>query len=260
RRLLQPAFHRQRIAALGTLMTNTTNTMLQRWDTYARKRQVFNIAEEMTHLTLQIVSKSLFNIDATPSIGQATIQASAFLIDYMDMPFPPLFIHTPLNRRFWSAIETIDTVAYEIIRNRRKHQEDVGDLLSMLLNAVDENGQGMDDKLLRDEIMTLLLAGHDTSATALAWIWYLLTQHPEVQERLHAELDQILAGRTPTAEDLPQLHYTRMVQEEAIRLYPPAWLIMRRAIQDDEIGGYSIPANSYVLWSTYFSHRHPDFW
>lgn len=263
RRLLQPAFHRQRIAALGTLMTDTTNAMLQRWDTYARERQVFNIAAEMTNLTLQIVSKSLFNIDVTTTgkdLGQATLQASTFLIDYLSTPFPPLFIHTPRIRRFWSAIETIDNAAYEIIRNRRQQQEDVGDLLSILLNSVDENGQGMDDKLLRDEIMTLLLAGHDTSAHALAWTWYLLTQHPEIQERLHAELDQTLAGRTPAVEDLPQLHYTRMVQEEAIRLYPPAWLVMRRAIGDDEIGGHPIPANAYILWSTYFSHRHPDFW
>jgi len=154
----------------------------------------------------------------------------------------------------------MDSVVYEIIRNRRQQQEDVGDLLSMLLNAVDENGQGMDDKQLRDEIITLLLAGYETSANALAWTWYLLTQHPEAQERLHAELDQILAGRIPTVEDLPQLNYTRMVLEEAIRVYPPVWVLMRRGIQDDEIDGYHIPANSYIMWSPYISHRHPDFW
>jgi cytochrome P450 len=108
--------------------------------------------------------------------------------------------------------------------------------------------------------MTLLLAGYETSANALAWTWYLLTQHPEAEERLHAELDQILAGRIPTVADLPQLNYTRMVLEEAMRLYPPVWVLMRRAIQDDEIDGYHIPANSYILWSPYISHRHPDFW
>jgi cytochrome P450 len=130
----------------------------------------------------------------------------------------------------------------------------------MLIKVAYENEQEMDDKLLRDEIITLLLAGHETSANALAWTWYSLTQHPEVEERLHTELDQILAGRIPTMEDLPQLRYTRMVLEEALRLYPPPWLLMRRAIQDDEIGGYYIPAKSSLLWSTYFSHRHPDFW
>jgi len=263
RRLVQPAFHRQRIVALGTLMTNTINVMLQQWDAYAHKRQVFDIAAEMTNLTLQIVSKSLFNVDVSAkdnNLGQASLQANAFLVDYFYMPFPPLFIHTPHNRRFWSAIKTMDVLAYEIIRNRRQQQEDVGDLLSMLLDAVDENGQGMDDTQLRDEVITMLVAGHETSASALAWTWYLLTQHPDAQERLHAELDQILAGRIPTVEDLPRLYYTRMVLEEAMRLYPPVWQLMRRAIQDDEIDGYYIPANSYIFWSTYFSHRHPDFW
>jgi cytochrome P450 len=264
RRLVQPAFHRQRIAALGTLMTDATKAMLQQWDIYACERQVFDVAEEMTNLTLRTASRSLFSVDVsakTNSFCQAFLQASAFLIDHISMPFPPLFIHTPRNRRFWSAIQKMDAVAYEIIRDRRQQQEeDVGDLLSILLNAVDENGQGMDDKQLRDEIMTLLLAGYETSANALAWTWYLLTQHPEVEERLHAELDQILAGRIPTVADLPQLNYTRMVLEEAMRLYPPVWVLMRRAIQDDEIDGYHIPANSYILWSPYISHRHPDFW
>jgi len=263
RKLVQPAFHRQRITALGTLMTDATNMLLQQWDTYAREGQVFDVCEEMSNLTFQILTKSLFNVDSgeeSNNFRQALLRASAFLIDYFSMPFPPLSIRTPRHRRFWSDIETMDTFAYQIIHSRQKSQEDVGDLLSMLLSAVDENGQGMDDKLLRDEIMTLLLGGHETSATVLAWTWGLLAQHPEVEERLHAELDQILAGRIPTVEDLPQLNYTRMVLEEAMRLYPPVWILMRRAVQDDEIGGYSIPAKSSILWSSYLSHRLPDFW
>jgi cytochrome P450 len=263
RKLVQPAFHRQYIATLGTLMTDATSAMLHQWGTYVRERQVFDVDKAMSNLTLQIVSKSLFNVSVsaeTNNFGQAFLQASAFLADYFHMPFPPLFICTTRNRRFWSALQTMDTIVYEVIRKRRQQQEDVGDMLSILLNAVDENGQRMDDKQLHDEVMTLLLAGHETSANILAWTWYLLAQHPEAQERLHAELDHILAGRIPTVEDLPQLDYTRMVLEEAMRLYPPAWMLMRRAIQDDEIDGYHIPANSYILWSTYFSHRHPDFW
>jgi cytochrome P450 len=263
RRLVQPAFHRSRIAALATLITDATSGMLKQWDTYAHERQVFDIAEEMGNLTLQILSKALFNVDIsakTNKFGRAFSQANAFLIDYFYMPFPPLFVRTPHNRHFWLAVQTMDTIAYEIIQDRRLHQKDVGDLLSMLLNAVDESGQKMDDNQLRDEIKTLLVAGHETSSVALAWTWYLLTQHPKVEERLYAELDQILAGRMPTVEDLPQLHYTRMVLEEAMRLYPPAWQLMRRTIEDDEIDGYHIPANSSMLWSTYFSHRHPDFW
>ena len=263
RRLVQPAFHRQRINALGTLITNATNMVVSQWDTYARERQIFDVGEEMTNLTLQIASKSLFNIDVSAEANnfcQAFSQVSAFLIDYLYMPFPPLFVPTSRNRSFWSAIETLDTVVYEIIHNRRQQQKDVGDLLSMLLDAVDENGQGMDDKQLRDEVLTLLLAGHETAANALVWTWYILTQHLEVQEHLHAELDQVLAGRIPTMEDLPRLNYTRMVLEEAMRLYPPAWQLMRRAIENDEIEGYHIPANSYILWSPYIAHRHPDFW
>ena len=262
RRLVQPAFHHRRIAALGALMTDTTHGMLQQWGNYAREGQVFDIGEEMANLTLQIVSKALFNVDvsAKKSFRQAFAQVNAFLIDRFYMPFPPLFIRTPRNRRFWSAIETMDTLVYEIIRNRRLQQEDVSDLLSMLLDTVDENGHKMNDKQLRDEIMTLLLAGHETVASTLAWTWYLLAQHPEAEECLYAELDQILAGRIPTMEDLPRLNYTRMILEEAMRLYPPVWQLMRRAIQDDEIGGFHIPANSYILWSPYISHRHSDFW
>lgn len=263
RRLVQPAFHHRRIAALGALMTDTTNVMLQQWDNYAREQQVFDIAAEMTNLTLQIVSKSLFNVDVsakTDSFCQAFSQVNTFLIEYFYMPFPPLFIHTLRNRRFWSAIETMDAIVYEIIRNRRQQQEDESDLLSILLAATDENGQKMNDKQLRDEIMTLLLAGHETVASTLAWTWYLLAQHPEAEECLYAELDQILAGRRPTVEDLPRLNYTRMILEEVMRLYPPVWQLMRRAIQDDEIGGFHISANSYLLWSPYVSHRHPDFW
>ena len=263
RRLVQPAFHHRRIAALGTLMTDTVNVMLQQWESYACKQQVFDIGEEMTNLTLQVVCKSLFSIDLsakTSSFWQAFAQVNAFLTDYFSMPFPPLFIRTRRNRSFWSAIETMDSVVYEMIRNRRKLKTDVGDVLSMLLNAVDENGQEMDEKQIRDQVMTLLLAGHDTVATTLKWTWYLLTQYPEAQERLQAELDQILTGCIPTVEDLPRLHYTRMLLEEAMRLYPPVWLVMRRAILDDEIGGYHIPAHSYILWSPYMAHRHPDFW
>jgi cytochrome P450 len=245
------------------MMTDATNAMLQRWETYASERQVFDITKEMNSLALRIVSKSLFNVDVSSknhSFSQAFSQANAFLIDYISMPFPPLSIPTPRHRRFWSDIETMDTFAYEIIRNRRELQEDVGDFLSILLNAVDENGEKMDDKQLRDEVITLLLAGHETSANVLGWTWCLLAQHPEVEERLCAELEQILAGRIPTVEDLSQLHYTRMILEETMRLYPPAWVLMRRAIDDDEIGGYHIPANSSILWSPYWSHRHPDFW
>jgi cytochrome P450 len=263
RKLVQPAFHSQRIAALGTSMTDVTNMMLQQWDPYIHAKQAIDIEEEMDALTLQILGQALFNIDMSPKSSrfhQAFSFAKAFTMKSIYNPLSPLIFGKGRHRRLWSAMKTIDTVIYELIRTRRKQKEDVGDMLSMLLNTVDEDGRGMNDKQLRDEIMTLLAAGHETSANALTWTWYLLTQHPEAQERLHAELDQVLGERIPTTEDLPRLNYTRMVLEESMRLYPPGWILMRRAIQDDEIDGYPIPANSYIMWSSYIAHRHPDFW
>ena len=260
RRLMQPAFHRQRIADIGTIISEATEAMLQRWEGHAP----LDVAEEMMHLTLQIVGKALFtsNIDdQANAFGQAFLQVNAFLIEHFNHPFPPLSVPTPRNRRFKAALRTLDRVVYDIIRQRRQSKEEYSDLLSMMMDARDEEtGEGMGDRQLRDEIMTLLVAGHETVANALAWGWYLLAQNPGAEAKLHAELDQMLAGRTPTVEDLATLPYARMVFEETMRLYPPVWIIMRRAIKDDEIGGHHIPAKSYILWSTYALHRHPDFW
>ncbi len=264
RRLMQPAFHRQRITEIGTIISDATESMLQRWEANAQKMQPLDVAEEMMHLTLQIVGKALFNSDINEqasAFGQAFLEVNGSLMEHFNHPFPPLSVPTPRNRRFKVALRTLDRMVYDILRQRRQSKEDHRDLLSMMMDARDEEtGEGMSDKQLRDEIMTLLVAGHETVANALAWSWYLLAQHPDAEERLHAELDQMLAGHTPTVEDLPDLPYARMVFEETMRLYPPVWIIMRKALKDDEIGGYHIAAKSYILWSTYAIHRHPDFW
>ncbi len=264
RRLMQPAFHRQRITAIGTIISAATESMLRRWEIFAQKQQPLDVAEEMMHLTLQIVGKALFNSDINEqanAFGQAFLQVNGFLMEHFNHPFPPLSIPTTRNRRFKVALRTLDAVVYDILRQRRQSKEDYGDLLSMMMEARDEEtGEGMSDKQLRDEIMTLLVAGHETVANALAWSWYLLTQNSQAEERLHTELDQVLAGRAPTVEDLAKLPYSRMIFEETMRLYPPVWIIMRKALKDDEIGGYHIAAKSYILWSTYAMHRHPDFW
>jgi cytochrome P450 len=150
---------------------------------------------------------------------------------------------------------------HDIITHRRNQYTDTGDLLSMLLLARDEEmGQGMDDQQVRDEVITLLIAGHETVSTALTWTWDLLSQYPHVERQLHTELDNVLGGHLPKVEHLAKLSYTRMVLEEALRLYPPAWIFGRKAIADDEIGGYSIPANSIIVLSPYITHRHPAFW
>jgi len=264
RRLIQPAFHRSRIAAMGRLMTEITSARLQHWGAYADRTQVIDVAEEMTLLTLQIVSRALFSFDMSDrasAFGGAFAETNRVLTAFARFPFPPLTFPTPSHLRLWAATRRMDAVAYGLIRERRNRGEDTGDLLSMLLLARDqETGEGMSDQLVRDEVMTALLAGHETSSNALSWAWHLLSTHPEVEARVYAELDTKLAGRVPGVEDLPQLPYLHMVIEEVLRLYPPTWQLMRRAIGEDEIGGFRIKAGTTLFWSQYLLHRHPVFW
>ena len=264
RRLIQPAFHRKRLDALGSLMTDATVMMLDQWQDFAERAQQLDIAAEMLHLTLRIVGHALFNIDLsdeTRIVGQALITVNKLLSDYIYAPFPPLNVPTSRNRLIQTAFRSLDQVVQGIINQRRQQNIDTDDLLSMLLSVRDEEtGQGMNDQQVRDEVMTLLIAGYETVSTALVWTWYLLSQYPEVEHRLHSELDIVLGGDQPTVEHLAELPYTRMVIEEALRLYPPAWIFGRKAIADDEIGGYSIPANSIIVLSPYVTHRHPALW
>ncbi|GCE18921.1 cytochrome P450 [Dictyobacter kobayashii] len=264
RRLMQPAFHRQRTAALGEIITDATQQLLAQWVQRTSEQEPVDVAEAMMHLTLNIVGRALFSIDITGkthSFGKAFSDANAFLLEYFNQPFPPLSVPTPRNRRFHRDVRSLNKIVYEIVQQRRTSKDTHEDLLSMLIEARDEEtGEGMSDQQLRDEVMTLLIAGHETVANALAWAWYLLAQHPEVEQRLYRELDEVLAGRVPTMDDLPKLSYTRMVFEESMRLYPPVWIIMRKSLGADMLGGYPIPAQTYIAWSTYAMHRHPDFW
>ncbi len=264
RRLMQPAFHRQRVANLGKLMTDLTLERLQCWESPATEGQSINVAEEMMHLTLQIVSRSLLSVDISDQsdvFGNAFAETNRVLSGFARFPFPPLNFPTPSHLRLWGAIRRMDKIASSIIQHRRQTNEDLGDLLSLLVAAIDEEtGEGMSDQQLRDEVMTILLAGHETSASTLAWVWSLLSLHPDVEHRLHSELDSVLAGRVPTTDDLSLLPYARMVVEETVRLYPPTWQLMRRACKEDVIGGYRIPAGTTLFWSQYLLHRHPAFW
>lgn len=264
RRLMQPAFHRKRIAAYGTLMTEATVVLLERWQAQSTGDSSLDIAEEMMRLTLGIVGQTLFSIDLgneTDTIGPAVTTLLKLLGNYVYAPFPPISIPTPRNRRLLTAIRSLDQVVYRMIAERRQQNVDTGDLLSMLLLARDEEtGQGMNDQQIRDELMTMLLAGHETTANTLMWTWYLLSQHPEVERRFYAEIDEVFGGAIPTIEHLSELNYTNMVLEESLRLYPPAPTFSRKAIADDELGGYPIPANSIILVSPYAMHHHPDYW
>ena len=265
RRLIQPAFHRERVAALGTLMTETALRWAQCWETgsFIETNQPLALTQEMSSLTLSIVAKALFGTDLsaeTEGVGRALTTINHLLAKAFYLPWV-LSLPTRERRRLHVARSALYTVVEEIIRERRRRHETHGDLLEMLLEARDEEtGEGMTDQQVRDEVLTLLLAGHETTANALSWTFYLLAQHPHVEARLLEEYQQVLNGRPAMIEDLPQLPSTRMVLEEAMRLYPPAWGLGRRALGNDEIGDYFIPKGAYVLVFPYVTHRHPAFW
>jgi cytochrome P450 len=261
RRLMQPTFHRQHLTTFAMMMTGATTDLLASWHTAARQERALDVAEEMRRLTLRVVGQALFNVDLTDeadTVSQAFAGLLRPLSDFIFNPIP-LGIPTPRNRRILRAIQALDSVVQGIITARR--QAGQNDLLTMLLAARDaETGAGMSDQQLRDEVMTLLLAGHETTANLLTWTWYLLAQHPEAERRLHDELTRELGGRLPTVEDLPRLAYTTMVLEESLRLYPPAVGFNRKALAEDELGGYRVPANTLVWMSPHVTHRHPEFW
>jgi len=254
RRLAQPAFHRQRIASYGAVMTEYATRMSDNW----RDGETLDISREMMRLTLGIVGETLFDTDVeaeADEIGEA-LTSIVKLFNTMMMPFSELLEKLPLpqNRRFVRAKERLDATIYRMIEERRRSGENQGDLLSMLMHARDEEGDGagMTDKQIRDEALTIFLAGHETTANAMTWTWYLLSENPDVEARLHAEIDSVLAaGRPPTFEDVAQLRYTEMVLAESMRLYPPAWAIGRLSINEHEIAGYTMPPRSLVLVSPY---------
>jgi cytochrome P450 len=262
RRLAQPAFHRQRVAAYGTAMVEYAERMRQKWQDGA----TLDIHREMMDLTLAVVGKTLFDADIASNakeIGEA-METFLGLFRTMLLPIADLLERLPLPsiRRMKQARARLDEIVYRLIGERRSSGEDRGDLLSMLLAAqdVEGDGRGMTDLQLRDECVTLILAGHETTANALTWTWMLLAHHPEVEARLHAEIDSALAGRLPTVDDLPHLEYAEMVLAESMRLYPPAFAIGRRTLEDHEFGGYHVPADSIVLASQWVMHRDPRYY
>ena len=262
RRLAQPAFHRERIAGYADVMSSDASRIAASW----QDGTTLDVYEEMMRLALSIAGKTLFDTDIeheATSIGEA-ITLSMKMFNYSVLPLGTLFEYVPLPwiRRLHAARRRMDEIIYGMINERRASGVDRGDLLSMLIMAQDTEGDGgqMTDRQLRDEAVTLLSAGHETTAVALTWAWYLLSENPEAEARLHEELDRVLGGRAPTVADYPNLTYTRAVFSEAMRLYPPAWIIERRAIGDCEIGGYKIPKDAIVLASPFITHRDTRWW
>ena len=258
RRLVQPAFHRDRLAGYGAVMVDRAAILRDQW----QPGQPFDVLQEMMRLTLAIVAKTLFSTDVdseADEIGSALTQVFD-LFEVILMPFSEILEKLPLPavRRFKRARKRLDETIYRLIAERRASGEDAGDLLSMLLLAQDEEGSGgMTDEQVRDEALTLFLAGHETTADALTWAWYLLSQNPEAEAAFHDELDRVLAGRLPTFDDLPQLRFTESLFSETLRLYPPAWGIGRRALEDYPVGDFLIPARSVILMSPFVVHRDP---
>jgi cytochrome P450 len=262
RRLMQPAFHRDRIASYATVMTEYADRVRHGWTDGAQ----IDAAQDMARLTLGVVGKTLFDADVESQAKDVGLALAATMETFwmLMLPFPDLLERLPIPalRRSRAARETLDRIIYGMIAERRKSPSDRGDLLSMLLMAQDEEAtegasRGMTDLQVRDEAMTIFLAGHETTANALAWTWYLLSQAPDVEARLHEEVDRVLGGRLPTVADIASLPYTEKVLTESMRLYPPAWIIGRRALADYTIGPYSMAARSIVVMSPYLVHRDP---
>ena len=259
RRLMQPAFHRQRVAAYGEIMASYAERHAVGW----RDGDVRDIHEEMMAVTRAIVARTLFDADVSEE-ARAIGDASEVIMEYFgerlgSLPaLLPLWLPTPANLRMHRAVRRLDAVVYRMIADRRQRPEDRGDLLSILLQAQDtDDGSRMSDWQVRDEVMTLFLAGHETTAVALSWTWYLLAQHPEVDARLAAELRHALGDRPPTVGDLPALRYAEMVVMESMRLYPPAYALGREAARPTEVAGHALPARSIVLMPTCVVQRDP---
>lgn len=265
RRLAQPAFHRQRLAMLAETMVRATEQMLAKWERdFAQTEKAFDISAEMTDLTVQIAAETLFSADISDDserFSEALKVALEHVSYRMRYPFAlPEFVPTKRNRKFLHARRVLDEIVLKIIRERRLNEADRGDLLSMLMLARDEETcETMSDAQLKDEVMTLLIAGHETTASGLAWAWYLLAKNETARRKLKAELDENIM-LSPAFSDLPNLKYTRMVFDETLRLFPPAWGQPRESLEADEIGGFLIEPKRFVVVSQYLTHRHPDFW
>jgi cytochrome P450 len=270
RRLAQPAFHRTRVASYGETMVRFAERLVADW----KDGEERDIHAEMMRLTLQIVAKTLFDADVdgeAQQVGHALEAIMELNSDFRKLILMPPWLPTPRNIKASIATRRLDKIIFRFIEQRRTSGKDSGDLLSMLLAAQDEDGSRMNDQQLRDEAMTIFLAGHETTANALSWTWLLLSQNPACEEKLHAELATVLDGRTPTLDDLPNLRYASNVISESMRLYPPAWGMARVAIEDLEIGGYPIPKGcgvSLAQWSVHRDARwfdaplefHPERW
>jgi cytochrome P450 len=261
RRLMQPVFHRERIKTYAEIMVNYAEQMMSGW----QNGEIRDIRADMQKLTQQIVTRLLFSVDLSSEEAHTTTSTLDFTLKEFQRrlanPFHlPEFIPTPRNRKYKRSVAEIDQIIKRIVQERRQAGEDKGDLLSVLLAAQDDEGNYMTDQQLRDELITLYLAGHETTALTLSWAWALLAQHPQVEAKLVAELNHVLGNRTPTINDLPHLPYLDTVIKETLRLYPIAWFNNREVLQEVEVGGYRLTPGLQLWMTSWIMHRNPRYW
>lgn len=267
RKLAQPWFHRERLDGFVDIMARATAETIARWDEVAAQRGEVDLHAEMMRLTLRIVGEALFSSDvdgAAAEIGNAVTTALDTFDRFMGfVVIMPPWLRLPRNvpiPRIRRVKAALDDLVFGMIEHRRGSAEQRHDLLSMLLEARDDDGQAMTDRQIRDEVLTLLIAGHETTAVALTWAFLLLGDHPDAERRIAAEAAGVLDGRAPTLGTVQELAFTARVVDETLRLYPPAWVLGRQAVADDEIAGYRVPAGSMIQISPYVLHRDPRLW
>jgi cytochrome P450 len=262
RRIIAPTFHHRRIAGFAAVMAERATALRESW---RGRTEAFDVAADMMGLTLDIICRTMFSTDITGEVGtvrrfmDTVIARKTSLLDLLGLPG---WLPRPETRAFRQAVAGFDALVARLLAERRRPgAAPREDLLAMLLDARDPDAGGrMSDRQLHDEILTIFLAGHETTATALGWTWYLLAMHPEAEARLHAEIDQVLGDRLPSFSDLAELRWTRMVIEEAMRLYPPAHTVVRNAIGEDRIGDVRIPPGATIVIRPYVTHRNPKLW
>jgi cytochrome P450 len=264
RRMMNPQFHRQRLAALNDLMVSAIDEALTTWEKSANGSD-FNVASAFSELTMKVITRTLFgtglSTEEMDRVSKAMNYALTYIIQAIVLNSLPSWMPAPGKKEFEQSIKQIDETVYRIIADSRKDNGESNHLMAMLLDMVDdETGEGMTDQQLRDEVTTLFLAGYETTSIALAWAWDLLTHHTDVMEKLQDEVDDVLGDRLPTFADLMKLPYSRMIIQETLRIRPAAWQLPRTAVEDDEIDGYQIPAGTTITGLIYMCHYHPEEW
>ena len=250
RYMMQPMFHRRVITEFANVIDDVNERYIARWDTLARSGEPINVTDETSELTLEIVMRSILGRDLDRLVQRLGVN-----------PFEVVAKDPARNLEFVIKFRALAKVLLEVIRQRRSSSEEHFDFLAMLMSARDkESGAGMSEVELVNEAMTLIVAGHETTASGLNWSWYLLSEHPAVAARLYAEIDATAAAPAPSLAAMEALTYTQQVVSETLRLYPPGWVLFRRTIEADVLGGYEVPPNTNVLLPLYLTHRHPDFW